>query len=378
MADALPLRGFVRIGAVLLCATLAVVVARPPDAAAQQASPAATGQAAKKTTRPAARKPKTAKPPPPAKQDPVEAQRMLAAGQTALVSGKPDAAVENLNSALAGRALSSNDMAKALYLRGAAYRKLSKPALAIADLNGALYIRKGLNDVDRKDADEQRAAAYREAGLPDQRVASVAPALASEPQAPLGAPRTTASLPAAAAAAATVPAAAAQPSAPAGSGAGPLGEIGTFFGSLFGNSASASKAPAAPEPGPAPVPQNAVSSWSTSTKVGASPTQPALNRVAVAPTPATAPTATPPAQAILMQLANLRDRAEAEALAQRVRQEYAADLGARTVVVAENVAGSFGRLHAVRVGPFASADESRALCTRFRKQGLDCLAIGEK
>jgi hypothetical protein len=298
-----------------------------------------------------------------AKQDPVEAQRMLAAGEAALTAGKADVAVESFNGALAGRGLGPTDMAKALYLRGAAYRKLAKPALAIADLNGALYIRKGLSDADRKDADEQRAAAYREAGLPDQRVT---PVVAQQSPAPAGAtaPPTTASLPAArqpAPAADPAPAAAAPAQPLPASSSGPLGSVGSFIGSLFG---SAPPQPAAPETAVVAPAPNAVSSWSTRTDQ-----RPAAT---VARTAAPVPVAS---SALQMQLANLRDRTEAEALAERVKQQNAGDLGARTITIVENVAGSFGRLYAVRVGPFASADESRGLCTRFRKQGLDCLSV---
>lgn len=296
-----------------------------------------------------------------AKQDPVEAQRMLAAGQAALAAGKADAAVESFNGALAGRGLGPTDMAKALYLRGAAYRKLAKPALAIADLNGALYIRKGLADADRKDADEQRAAAYREAGLPDQRVTPVA-AQQSE------APPTTAALPAArqvSPSPSPAVAAASPPRSQPSSSNGPLGSVGSFIGSLFG---SAPAQPEAPEPAVAAQAPNAVSSWSTRTDQ-----RPAVSVSRTAAPAAVASTST--SRTIDLQLANLRDRTEAESLAERVKQQNAGDLGARTVTVVENVAGSFGRLYAVRVGPFASADDSRALCTSFRKQGLDCLSV---
>ena len=76
-----------------------------------------------------------------------------------------------------------------------------------------------------------------------------------------------------------------------------------------------------------------------------------------------------------MQVANVRTRVEAESIATKVKQQNAGDLGDRPVAVAENVAGSFGTLYAVRVGPFADQDDSRALCTKFRAQGLDCLAV---
>lgn len=286
------------------------------------------------------------------KQDPAEAQKHLVAGQAALAGGKADVAVTNLNAALAGRGLNEQDLAKALYLRGAAYRLLQKPALAIADLNGALYIRKGLGEADRRDADEQRAAAYREAGLPDQRVTPAAqkPAVAAT----AAAPTTTAS------AAATPAAAAAAPAAASGSGG-----IGKFFGSLFGGSSSATPVETAAAPAPAAQPaQPAVTSWSTKTQTPSSTTPPG-------PPPSKAGAALP----VVMQLANVRTRVEAERISARVAEQNGGDLTDRSLDVVENIAGSFGTLYAVRLGPFASADDSRALCTKLRSQGLDCLAI---
>lgn len=288
------------------------------------------------------------------KQDPAEAQKQLVAGQAALAAGKPDVAVTNLNAALAGRGLNDQDLAKALYLRGAAYRLLQKPALAIADLNGALYIRKGLGEADRRDADEQRASAYREAGLPDQRLSPTAarPAVAATATV---SPSVATAIPAASAAAATVPTPVT---------AGGLGGIGNFFGSLFGGSSSSATAqPAAPAPASVPSAQPsqpAVTSWSTKTQVPTLPPGPPPSKAG--------------ALTLVMQLANVRTRAEADQISARVRAQNG-DLGDRSVEVVENIAGSFGTLYSVRLGPFASHDESRGLCTKLRAQNLDCLAI---
>ena len=52
-----------------------------------------------------------------------------------------------------------------LYLRGIAYRQQSKPALAISDLTSALWLKGGLGETDRADALKQRSAAYADAGL---------------------------------------------------------------------------------------------------------------------------------------------------------------------------------------------------------------------
>ncbi len=82
-------------------------------------------------------------------------------------AGKYAPAVENLSAALRGGGLASGEMARALYIRGLAYKKQSKPGLAISDLTSALWLKNGLNDADRANATAERAEAYRQAGLGD-------------------------------------------------------------------------------------------------------------------------------------------------------------------------------------------------------------------
>jgi hypothetical protein len=82
-------------------------------------------------------------------------------------AGKYGPAVDNLSAALRGGGLASGDMARALYIRGLAYKKQSKPGLAISDLTSALWLKNGLNDSDRANATAERAEAYRQAGLGD-------------------------------------------------------------------------------------------------------------------------------------------------------------------------------------------------------------------
>jgi hypothetical protein len=103
-----------------------------------------------------------------AKKDPAAIQKEIEAGIASLQAGKAGLAVQQLTAALAGGGLAGAQMAKALYHRGVAYRQQRKPARAIADLTGALWIKNGLGDSDRAHALEMRAAAYRDAGLPDQ------------------------------------------------------------------------------------------------------------------------------------------------------------------------------------------------------------------
>lgn len=86
-------------------------------------------------------------------------------GVKAFDKGKVKNAVTSLSAALRQGGLPPQQMAKALFYRGTAYRKQKKPAQAISDLTSAIWIKGGLSDADRLSAIEQRKAAYKEAGL---------------------------------------------------------------------------------------------------------------------------------------------------------------------------------------------------------------------
>ena len=81
-------------------------------------------------------------------------------------------AVASLSTALQGR-LPSNQTARALYYRGLAYRKQGMPGQATSDLTSALQQKDGLSDAERTDAEFNRVAASREAGLPETETAVV-------------------------------------------------------------------------------------------------------------------------------------------------------------------------------------------------------------
>src|SRR5262249_8082568 len=99
------------------------------------------------------------------RQDPVEAERAIDAAFEQLEAGKSAEAAHALTRVINGGGLPPAIMAKALLYRGIAYRQLKKPAQAIADLTGALWLKGGLSEADRGDALKQRVAAYQEAGL---------------------------------------------------------------------------------------------------------------------------------------------------------------------------------------------------------------------
>ena len=365
--------------------TLASIMALSgADVSAQTAPPAAAEAKAKS-------KPKKKAPADEAKtskKDPALAQQQIDQGIASLQAGKADLAVQQLTAALSGGSLPAPLMAKAFYNRGLAYRKQSKPDKAISDLTSALWLRGGLNDADRAEALQNRSAAYRDAGLPDQadtegagasalrsRAATTTPASGPPPapKAPDGEPSVTrtASLPAQPA-----PANLAPQEAPAKSTGGGLGG---FFGNIFGSGSTTAAPTAKPEP--------AVSAWASGTEVkpasGGAPARSkapvaspaATTTVAVAPVPATQ--ARPVAGRILLQVAQLKTREQAQAVAAQLKQQFAAELAGREATIVAVDVGGFGTLHRVRFGPFADASEWKGLCPRLLSEGHDCLGVDQ-
>jgi hypothetical protein len=95
-------------------------------------------------------------------------------GAAALDAGKYDNAVRMLSSTVNSDTASPGDAAKALYLRGIAYRKMGQSAHAISDLGAAIFL--GLPDQDRVKALVNRGLAYQAAGLSSQGDAEIAQA----------------------------------------------------------------------------------------------------------------------------------------------------------------------------------------------------------
>jgi tetratricopeptide (TPR) repeat protein len=304
----------------------------------------------------------TKKPAKKKRQDPAEAQRAVDAALALLEAGKSDQAAQALTTVLGGGNLPPAIMAKALLYRGIAYRQQKKPAQAIADLTSALWLKGGLNEADRGDALKQRSSAYQEAGLAEAS-GPIAPAVPNGARAP----RT--------ASASDSVAAPEQPAPlPAQSSGGWLNP----FAGLFGGSPPAPPAQAPPQttasieasrPAPAPVPAATKSSgWSSNTEVrGGASSEPA---------PATV-TAAKPEGRFRIQIGMMRTQVEAQALAVRVKREYAAMMAAREPEIDETAVGNMGSFYRVRVGPFASAQEGQAACTKLKGTGIDCLVVAQ-
>lgn len=342
--------------------------AQPSAAAPTQAPPVATATKAKAKakTKPGAETTAAATKAP--KKDPALAQQQIDQGVASLQAGKVDLAVQQLSTALTGGSLPPNLMAKAYYQRGIAYRKQTKPALAISDLTSALWLKGGLNDTERSDALQNRSAAYRDAGLPDQ---ADADQVASGPAAQQKTRQTiapasdtaTASLPAKLVPAPAPSVGLAPPDAPQTGGG-----LGGFFGNLFGSGST----PAAAAPAPSSKPEPAVSAWSTGTEVKPAPGAPTRAAAAVIPTTATTAPVAKTGQRFLLQVAQLRSREEAQAVAGKLKQQLGADLAGREASIDSAVVGNMGTLHRVRFGPFADASEWRSLCPKLLSAGHDC------
>jgi cell division septation protein DedD len=74
-----------------------------------------------------------------------------------------------------------------------------------------------------------------------------------------------------------------------------------------------------------------------------------------------------------VQLAAVRTEAEARALAAKAKRE--ATLASRQAAIDQAVLGNMGAFYRVRFGPFASAQETEAVCAKLQSSGLDCLPV---
>ena len=108
-------------------------------------------------------------------QAPVLAQDIgLKTGSDSLAAGKYEAAIRQLSATVNDEDATPGQAAKAMYLRGIAYRKAGQPGRAIADLGAALWL--GLPTSDKVRALVNKGLAYKAAGLSSQGDAELAQA----------------------------------------------------------------------------------------------------------------------------------------------------------------------------------------------------------
>lgn len=319
-------------------------------------------------------------------------QQAFDAGIKAYGAGKNEEAIRAFEAAIRG-GLPSAQMPRLLYYRGLVFRKLGKPGFAVSDLTSALWLKNGLSEAERADATKMRALAFQEAGISDvpavpQSSYAEAPALPG--QIPAAAGTQTASAGGAPASATSNAPAAPTPTSSSGGVSG-------FFSSLFGGGSSSEEKP--PEPAPsatasianeAPAADSA--GWGGTTEVvangGETPERrgpeiasPFVTQVASVEKPSVSATdAAPvarssPSGKYRLQVAAVRSRSEAEALAGLLVGRHAEQLGGRKPEVDESVIGSMGTFYRVRLGPYASAGEPETLCNALRSDGFDCLVV---
>lgn len=332
----------------------------------------------------------------PKKRDPAEAQRSIENGIKLLQSGKSEQAIGTFSAVVSGGNLPPPVMAKALYHRGLAYRKVNKPAQAISDLTSALWLKGGLVETERADALQARSAAYREAGLPDQSsgadsagTAAVAAPTASRTERREASSAKAASALTTAATSTTQPPAigpaqsaslAAAPVAAAPSGGG------NFFSNLFGGSSTATAAapPQATQPPPAPK-TDVGQAWSSTTRIQSQraatpgiPATPSPQQVAAAaPAPQATVAASTSAGRFKAQVALVRSAEEAQAVVAKLKAQYAAALAQREPAVDQTTFGNMGAFFRVRVGPYASQAEAQGVCAGLKGSGLDCVPVSQ-
>jgi hypothetical protein len=347
-------------------------------------------------------------------------------GAASLSAGKYDAAVRQLSSTINSDTAAPGDAARALYLRGLAYRKMGDSARAIADLGAAIWL--GLPEADKVKAFVNRGLAYKSAGLSregDAEFASarkigssaadtliaegggvgegaaavaafsteVHPAGGGSEQLPVrneAAAPPTRTADASPTAWSTSVADGQQPSS-ASSG----NRLTRWFGSVTGSSSSSAPTPppepapvqqAAPPPKPAAAPPSAAaasSSWSTTTETQQAAATPSggesgsrwsrlFNRSAEAEPPAPpAPSAS--GGSFPLQLPTSRSEAEAKALWKKVSQNQAVG-GAQPQIEKVDI-GNFGTFWSLRIGPFTDKAESLKVCNALKRSGIDCSPV---
>ena len=71
----------------------------------------------------------------------------------------------------------------------------------------------------------------------------------------------------------------------------------------------------------------------------------------------------------------MRSSDEALGVASRLQERHGRSLGGRSPTVDQTVVGNMGTIYRVKVGPYASAAEPRALCEKLKADGMDCLIV---
>lgn len=156
------------------------------------------------------------------------------------------------------------------------------------------------------------------------------------------------------------------------------GGIGSFFTGLFSGTSSATKAPSADAGGSAqwrPRTERAETAEKPPVAKAAEHKSARVARALPSKDARTIATSAVSRGAYRLQLATVRSRKEANAVATRLRSEYAGAIGNRQIEIDETVFGGMGTFYRVRLGPYANVSEPKVLCDQLRPKGYDCLVV---
>jgi cell division septation protein DedD len=330
-------------------------------------------------------------------------------GTASYAAGKYENAVRQLTAAINTDTLGPDNAAKALYLRGMAYRKINESSRAISDLGAALWL--GLPASDALSAKVNRALCFRAAGLGTEADAEIASARKAssnsqvdallaenggavdasmaafttevrvESQAPAPAPQPTRTADASAQwttsvanTPAPLPPAPEKPTPPTAGwdtavatseGTPPASGGGNRLTRWWGSLRSRDEAAPAPNSSESNAPQQAPSAnWATETKTAAA-------------TPTAEPSAAPPPAApsgYLLQLTASRSEEEARQLWQQVSGQHKEFAGRQPLIEKTDI-GNLGTFYRLQIGPFPDKGESLKLCNELKQSGVDCFLV---
>jgi SPOR domain len=171
------------------------------------------------------------------------------------------------------------------------------------------------------------------------------------------------------------------------------GGIGGFFSSIFGGGSSntpnandgtvstSSIAPPPPQPAAAAAQQS--TGWSQTTQVATAASGPDIGSAFVTQVSTSEKASQAektvasrePSGKFRLQVAAVRSRSEADALAAKLVASHGGELGSRRPEISEAALGNMGTFYRVRVGPYADAKEPQQLCGGLRSSGFDCLVV---
>lgn len=306
------------------------------------------------------------------------AQAALHAGYKSLQAKNTKQAITDLSRAIKSGKLRSNEMAKALYYRGQAYRAAKRPADAIADLTSALWMKGALSERERKAAMALRQKTYQQLGVSGPALAfgstttttaaTPAPASSATPRAPRPSTAAKPAKPTNTNNSWTVSTAPAQPTANANPLTTATNGVTSFFNNLFGGASNSTTTGSLSGQSQSSAGQTSQSAagWQSQTKASSA----ARTRVARAQPRAVA---SPNSGRYFIQVASVRDPGQARTLASTVASRHKALLQGRQPAVETGVLGNMGKFYHVRVRSFRSASDASKLCKKLIASGLDCL-----